>query len=473
MKKFLIFLSFALLVISCSKESVLDDGSSDDIQSNNCTLGILKFETANNPNLSVTTSGIINKTVIYVTVNDKVNLSSMVPTFTIDPKATAKVGTKVIESGKTQVDFSKTVDFTVVAESGRSMNYQILVQHGDAAVDNKIYKFMTKYSIPGISFAVSSDEEIVYAKGYGFANVEEKERTTSNHLFRLASVSKQQTAVAIMYLVEQGKLKLSDKLFGEGALFEDEFGKDVPATAKSVTVRNFLEHNSGWVSNPDPMFTTNSNYNGKSVKERMAYVLKNVPQSYSVGSTYSYYNLGYSMLGMVVEKVSGQDFETFLKDNIYPKCGVTDIHVGRDLKSQKRDNECVYYSQSGTTAYNKDFEVIKACGGMVASTVELMRFMWHIDYRSKYPDILKKETLDLMYAPSANYSRYGLGWRMGHSLFTNWAAYHTGDIAGTAAVWSRGKNGVNAVILCNSRSYLDDFDADFNILLNDCQVLFY
>lgn len=473
MKKILVFLLFALLAVSCSKESYLGDNEKEEIQSDNCNLSLLKFDSAHNPGLKVSVNGIINSNVIYVTVNDGVNLSQLVPTFGIDAKATAKVGDKVIESAKSQVDFSKTVDFTVVAQSGKKKNYQVLVQHGNVTVDTKVYNFMKKYSIPGISFAVSKNEEIVYAKGYGFANVEAKERTTSKHLFRLASVSKQQTAIAIMYLVEKGKLKLSDKLFGEGGIFEAEFGKDIPATAKSVTVRNFLEHNSGWVSNPDPMFTTNSNYDGKSVKERMAYVLYNVPQTYPVGSTYSYYNLGYSMLGMVIEKISGKDFETFLKENIYSKCGITDIHVGKDLKSQKRENECVFYSQSGSSAYNKDFEVIKACGGMIASTEELMRFLWYFDYRPKYPDFLKKETLDIMYTPSANYQRYCLGWRMNHSIFTNWAAYHTGDIAGTAAVWSRGKNGVNAVILCNSRSYIESFDADFNILLNDCQVLFY
>ncbi|MBQ1218856.1 MAG: hypothetical protein IIX76_02695, partial [Bacteroidales bacterium] len=72
----------------------------------------------------------------------------------------------------------------------------------------------------------------------------------------------------------------------------------------------------------------------------------------------------------------------------------------------KRKNECVFYSQSGYSAYNNDFEVIKACGGLIASTEELMRFLWYFDYRPKYPDFLKKETLDIMYTPSANYQRY-------------------------------------------------------------------
>ena len=102
MKKILVFLFFALLVVSCSKESYLGDNEKEEVQSDNCSLTLLKFDPLHNPGLKVSVNGIINSNVIYVTVNDGVNLSQLVPTFGIDAKATAKVGDKVIESAKSR-----------------------------------------------------------------------------------------------------------------------------------------------------------------------------------------------------------------------------------------------------------------------------------------------------------------------------------------------------------------------------------
>ena len=105
-----------------------------------------------------------------------------------------------------------------------------------------------------------------------------------------------------------------------------------------------------------------------------------------------------------------------------------------------------------------------------------MQLMAHIDYGTKVPDILKKETLDVMYTPSKSYEHYALGWRLNHTVFSNWASYHSGNLAGTAAIWMRGYNGVSAVILCNSRSYLDDsggsFDDYLYTLLEDVECQF-
>lgn len=466
MRKLFVLLCTVFIVAGCSKDE--QNGPST-----NCSLSGFSFTTKENPSLSVNANAFsANYSTFYLTVDQGVDLTSLIPTFNIDEKAVATIDGKVIENKVTPVDFSRTQKITVTAESGDKLTYTILCKNGRMDVDILIYAFMADYNIPGVSVSVAKDEELIYSYGYGFADKDAEERVLPTHLFRLASMSKQHTALCIMKLYEEGKLKLSDRVFGSGGILESEFGTDgLVNGATSVTVEHLLRHTSGWVSDPDPMFTSNANYAGKSLDERIRYVIKNVNQSTPPGARYSYYNLGFGILGRIVEKLSGKDFETYLKEEIHAKAGVSDIHVGGD-RSQRRPNEVVYYSQDGTNGYGNDMEVIKAAGGIIASTPELMKLMCHIDYGNKVPDILKKETLDLMYSPSAVTPNYGLGWRMNHSIFTEWASYHTGNLAGTATVWERGANGVHAVVLCNSRSYADDFDAALNILLHDIQSKF-
>ena len=465
MRKILPYL-LLLLLFACSKDGL---DRVETTESKDSSLKELIFESDNNSSMNnINASSYLNGVMVYVTVPEGVSLTNLVPTFNINDAAIVTINNKVIESGVTPIDFTECVSVTITAQAGNSSKYYVCVKNGISRADNLVYSFMKTYNIPGISVTFGKEEGNIYSYGYGLANTSTYERVTPNHLFRLASVSKQQTVLAIMTLYEQGKLKIDDRVFGRGGLLEEEFGTDITGTPATVTVRNLLEHTSGWVSDPDPLFTSSSMYNGKSLKERVEYVIKNVDQSYIPGSKYSYYNLGYGILGIIIEKLGCKDYETFIHEEVHAKAGVSDIHVGGGI-GDRRDNEVVYYSQGGTDGYGNNMEIIKAAGGVIASTNELVKLLCTIDYSSKVPDILKKETLDLMYTPSEAYNRYGLGWRMNHSLFTNWASYHTGNLAGTATLWKRGANGVHAAILCNSRSYIDGFDTALYVLLDDME----
>lgn len=476
MKRLFLFLLVGILFAGCSK----DNGGDKPTPAGGSTMSSFSFTEEGNTSISKTATGRIGMLgsdyVIFITVDEDADITSLRPSFKVDQNAIVTYNGSPVTDNSTAIDFSDRVELTVTGENGSTKVYHVLCKKGIEKVDRLVYNFMLKYSIPGISVAVSKDEEIVYSYGYGFADQQAKELTTADHLFRLGSVSKQQTALCIMTLVEEGRLNLSDHVFGEGGILEEEFGTQMPQSAKKVTIQNLLEHNSGWSSDPiDPMFTADPNYDGKPLEEIISYVLANVPQSHTPGNVYDYYNLGFGMLGKVVEKVSGKDFESYLKEDVLSKAGVTEIYVGGD-KTQRRENECIYYSQEGTNGYGNDMEMIKAAGGIIASAPALMQLMAHIDYGTKVPDILKKETLDIMYKPSKSYEHYALGWRLNHTVFSNWASYHSGNLAGTAAIWMRGYNGVSAVILCNSRSYLDDsggsFDDYLYTLLEDVECQF-
>lgn len=457
---------FSILLFACSKDG--GDDFIEDEKSTNSSLSNLKFLMSNNSSLSSNIIGYNNGNVVYATIPEDVSIAELAPTFNVDENAIVEIEDKEIDNGVNAFDFTECVTVKITAQAGNSSEYYICVKNGKQSVDNLVYEFMETYTIPGISITYGGEQGEVYSYGYGFANTYTHEKVTPNHLFRLASVSKQQTSLSIMTLYEQGKLKIDDRVFGNGGLLEEEFGADITGLPATVTVRHLLEHTSGWISDPDPMFTTDAAYSGKSLNERIEYVLENVGQTYTPGSTYSYYNLGYGILGVIIEKLSGKDYETFIQEEIHAKAGVCDINVGGG-ESERRDNEVVYYSQSGTNGYGNDMEMIKAAGGVIASTHELVKLLGTIDYSNTVPDILKSETLDIMYEPSEAYSRYGLGWRMNHSLFTNWASYHTGNLAGTATIWKRGTDGVHCAILCNSRSYIDGFDTALYILLDDIE----
>jgi len=111
------------------------------------------------------------------------------------------------------IEMNNTVE--VISESGKYNTYDILAQKGIKDIDSLIYSFKERYNIPGVSFAIANiaNTAVSYQAGYGYAIKENKTRVKPNHLFRLASMSKQHTAICILKLIEEGKFGLEDMVF--------------------------------------------------------------------------------------------------------------------------------------------------------------------------------------------------------------------------------------------------------------------
>ena len=451
-----------------------------------CELSTFQFKAANNPGLANNPSAVIatiqNRNLVLITVPETTDITKLVPTFNLSSKATAKMAGAATTSGVTAANFTGDVEFVVTAEDGKhSKYYLILVRKGNAEMDAQVYSIMKKYNIPGISVATTKKEKLAYAAGYGYANIDAspKVRVTPTMLFRLASVSKFQCAVCIMSLFEDGLLSPDDYVFApanangagskEGILQSMYPGAHASGVDK-IRVRDLLTHRSGWqyatTGGVDPIFTGDSRFYGKTLKQRVEYMV-NTPVSNTPGTVYSYYNLGYCVLGQIVEQVTGGTYEAYLKQ-VEAKAGVTDVWIAKNSKNERRENEVCYYAQQSTDAYQNDMKVVAACGAVINSAVNLMQLVCALDYGTVVPDILQPETLDMMYTnyTSSSPGGYGFGWRIGHSTLTNWASYHGGNINGTATIIVRGKNGVHGVLLCNSRSYIDDFDTALYVGLN-------
>lgn len=461
-------LSLIVSLSACSSSEGPDMPDEQKSKENN--LYQISLAAADNPGLG---EGHVNSVligqIVYLTIPESWGTKKVVPTLKVSEKASVRIDGVMVDNGDA-VDLLNAKSLEVIAEDGSIRNYDLLVRSGNTLVDGKVYNFMRTYNVPAVGFAVSKNENIVYAAGYGYADPRNRQRADQNTLFRIASLSKQHTAIAVMQLVERGKLSLDATVFGSDGILADEFGEVVGAKA-SVTVRHLLQHTSGWTSSPeDPMFpNSNSPYEGKSLNERVKYVLANVPQTSAPGSMFSYYNLGYGILGMIVEKVSGMDYESYLKENVYKPASITDIHVGGD-KAHKRENE-VIYEASGYAPYANDMEMLKAAGGLIASAQELMKLANCIDYGTNVPDILSKTSLDEMYTPSKA-ANYGLGWYIGHSVFTDWASFHSGALACTGTIWSRGNNGIHGALLTNCQPFSTNYDNDLFVLLHDLEKLF-
>jgi CubicO group peptidase (beta-lactamase class C family) len=166
---------------------------------------------------------------------------------------------------------------------------------------------------PGMSLLVIKDGKVLFKKAYGLADVEAKVPNTTATNFRLASVTKQFTAMAVLILVERGKLRLDSRL--------TDLLPDFPAYGRDVTVRHLLGHTSGL---PDA-FDLAPAGRGEQLRDRdlLEILRRQTAGEFPPGSRYRYSNTGYVVLGLIVEKVSGEPFAAFLKRNIFDPLGMS------------------------------------------------------------------------------------------------------------------------------------------------------
>jgi len=188
------------------------------------------------------------------------------------------------------------------------------------AIDDYIRGEMTARRIPGLALAVVRDGTVVKLQGYGFANLEHDVPVTPDTIFELASVTKQFTATAIMTLVEDGRLNLDDSIMAHLA--------NCPETWKPITVRHLLTHTSGLPNLADGFKSL------EQVPERVHYTTADLFESatkdtldFTPGARFQYSDVGYFLLGMLVEKASGKRWSQYLDDRFFKPLGMTSTSV--------------------------------------------------------------------------------------------------------------------------------------------------
>ena len=229
--------------------------------------------------------------------------------------------------------------------------------------DRLIERFIQKWELKGVSFALMKDDRLIYSKGYGYADLEKGIPMDVMHVFRIASISKLITAVGIMKLQEEGKLKLSDCVFGPQGILNDSVFSDIKDKRScKITVEHLLRHQGGYtLAYGDPMFNPLLIAKKMNVQPpadlntMIRYVLSRRLQ-YTPGTSSAYSNIGYGILSRVIEKASGMDYETYIRKHILLPAGCFDMHLGKNLYEEKLPNEVKYYEVPNA-------EQIPACDG--------------------------------------------------------------------------------------------------------------
>ena len=320
-----------------------------------------------------------------------------------------------------------------------------------ATVDAKVTAFMNTYGVPGASLAVSQNGKLVYIKGYGKGNITTGELVTPSHRFRLASVSKTYTGVAILKLIQEGKFTLDSKVFGSGGVLGTDYGS-APHNANllNITVKNLLQHTSGsWgASTGGDVIDQNPDY---SYKQLFDWIINTRTNPKAPGTFYDYSNVNFSLLGRIIEKVSGKSYVNYIKEDVLASAGATQTDIAGQTAAEKKSNEVSYYGQGvdANYTYNIAFPRRDADGGLIATASDVLRFVNSFDGFATRPDILNSTSINALTTPSPVFADYacGIGIWNSENLWFNY-----GSLPGTRTGFMRHNNGMCVSLLLNSRA---------------------
>ncbi|MCU0645792.1 MAG: beta-lactamase family protein [bacterium] len=283
-------------------------------------------------------------------------------------------------------------------------------------------------NVPGAALKIIQDGKPILTKIYGLADVEKKIPVAAHTNFRLASFTKQFTAMCIMMLQERGKLSYNQTL--------KEIFPDFPDYGSAITIRHLLHHTSGLIDYesliPD---TATIQVLDKDVLNMM---LQQDSTYFPPGAEYRYSNSGYAVLAMIVETVSGQRFADFLKQNIFDPLAMTKTVAYEQGISEVENRAFGYANENGKLVF-KDQSLTSAVlgdGGIYSSVDDL--FKWD---QALYTDkLVRLETLEQAFTPGILNDGakldYGFGWRSDEYLGFK-RMHHTGQTCGFTTIIQR------------------------------------
>lgn len=319
-------------------------------------------------------------------------------------------------------------------------------------LDGYISENYSKYS-PGCAVLVAKNRNIIFQKGFGKANLELDVPVIPESVFRIGSITKQFTAVAILQLVEQQKIKLNDSI--------QKFIKNYHSKGKIITIENLLTHTSGIKP-----------YEGIDAKvpnairvdfspEILIDSLDKLPLDFVPGSKYQYCNSNYFLLGKIIEEVSGQKYQTYLQEQIFSRIGL--ISTSYDNPEEVLKNRVSGYSAVSGEYKNAGFismSTVYSAGALLSNVKDLYR--WHQALNNG--ELLKNDTWRQVISPfklnDGKWSEYGFGFFIKNENNVK-SIGHGGAIDGFRAVEIYyPEKDLYIVLLCNSEQ--DNFTELFS-----------
>ena len=276
-------------------------------------------------------------------------------------------------------------------------------------VKGVVTPFMQQWAVPGLAVSVARQGTIVSTRAFGYANPATREIVTPATRFRVASVSKPITSAAIYRLIELGKLALTDRIFGTGARLGTTFGTTPYGLwITNIELEHLLQHTAGGWTNDgmDPMFQQPA----LSANALISWTLDNRPIGIFPGLNWAYSNFGYCVLGRLIEAVTGQGYEQWVRANILAPCGITDMRLAGSTGSERQWPEAMYRGIDDGNAYGMQVRRMDAHGGWLATSQDLLRFGVRVDGATPPPDILQAGTVATMMTPCPVKASYASGW---------------------------------------------------------------
>lgn len=345
-------------------------------------------------------------------------------------------------------------------------------------LDSAMTALIKRWQIPGASLAIAKKGRLVYSKGFGFADVSNRERVRPDSIFRIASISKSITAVAVLKLIEQDKLNLSDKVFDLIKDLQPCSGHELDERMKHVTVQQLLQCASGWESkHGDPLFgdelSKAATTCGVAAPPDRSAIIRywiEKPLVFEPGTRFGYSNFAYTLLEELVDRCSGQPYDQFVEDNVLQPMGLLHIKPGATLKTLP--GEVRYYPIAGETKfpnllkndgvlcpleYGGGFVMERMTGaaGWTASAPDLVRFVSTLAGDCG-TSCLSDSTFERMLArppflPSTEKGYFGMGWEV-YETASGKMFSRIGGMSGTVAFVVHKPDGISWAVLYNCRT---------------------
>ena len=261
--------------------------------------------------------------------------------------------------------------------------------------------------IPGISLAVCRDGKIVKAAGYGLANVELDVPDTPATIFQTGSVGKQFTSMAIMMLVEEGKIGLDDKV--------TKYIPESPRAWKRVTIRQLLTHTSGisdYAGDEGPMGKGVIDFRKDYTEEELVKAYAKMPMDFAPGEKWSYSNTGYALLGIIIHRVTGEFYGDFLQERIFKPLGMNSTRIisEADIVPHRSSGYRLVKGELKNQEWVSPTLNTTADGALYTNVLDLAKWDAAL-YTTK---LVKQSSLDTIWTPvrlnNGSTYPYGFGW---------------------------------------------------------------
>ncbi|HEX6188243.1 MAG TPA: serine hydrolase domain-containing protein [Pyrinomonadaceae bacterium] len=290
---------------------------------------------------------------------------------------------------------------TVIAWLSASPTGVLAQDATGARVDELVRTEMKLQRIPGLSLAVVKNGQIILAKGYGLANVEHQVPAKAETIFQSGSMGKQFTAMAVMMLVEAGKLSLSDPI--------TKYFPDSPAAWKNITVRHLLTHTAGTADYPRD-FDFRRDYTEDELLKRA----QAVPLAFQPGEKWSYSNLGYVLLGLLIHKASGQFYGDYLQERVFRPLGMTTARIisEADIVPNRAAGYQLVKGELKNQNWVSPTLNTTADGALYLTVYDMAKW----DAALYTEKLVKKESFVAMWTPvklnNGKAEKYGFGWAL-------------------------------------------------------------